>query len=72
VIEGEAVKPHGDRDAADEGGIVLPDQEHVSLVIAGLDPPAGRSPFGEAEARQSIIFERLFSKCDGCPGQARA
>jgi nucleoside-diphosphate-sugar epimerase len=29
----------------------------MPIVIAGLDPPAGRSPFGEAKARQSIKLE---------------
>jgi hypothetical protein len=40
VLEGEAVQPQRNRDAADKGGIVLADQEHglVPFVIAGLDP----------------------------------
>jgi hypothetical protein len=30
----------------------------------------GRSPFGEAKARVSILFERISIE-DGLPGQAR-
>src|ERR1700676_1912646 len=42
VLEGETIKPHRNRDAADEGGVVLADQDQGGcsffLVIAGLDP----------------------------------
>jgi hypothetical protein len=32
VLEGDAIEPHRDGDAADEGGIVLADQDHwISL-----------------------------------------
>jgi hypothetical protein len=28
VLEANAIKPHSDRDAANEGGVILADQEH--------------------------------------------
>src|SRR5207253_7060276 len=31
VLEGDAIQPHGDGDAADEGGVVLADQDHVKI-----------------------------------------
>jgi hypothetical protein len=41
VLEGDAIEPHGDGDAADKGGVELADQDHGShslSVMAGLDP----------------------------------
>ena len=32
VLEGDAVEPHGDGDAADEGGVVLADEDHGGLL----------------------------------------
>jgi hypothetical protein len=37
VLEGDAVKPHGDGDAADERGVVLADQDHFKSPLFGSD-----------------------------------
>jgi hypothetical protein len=44
---------------------------YTHRVIRGLDPPAGRSPFGEAKARVSITLHEESFEEDGLPGQAR-
>jgi hypothetical protein len=40
-------------------------------VMRGLDPPAGRSPFGDAKAAHPSIFTRCFEE-DGLPGLVSA
>jgi hypothetical protein len=41
----------------------------LRFVVAGLDPPAGRSPFGVAKARQPIMLRENRFEEDGCVGQ---
>jgi hypothetical protein len=63
VLEGDAVKPHGDGDAADEGGVVLADQDHWEFTFHSSWPGL---------TRPSIYFEVIILKADGCPDQVRA
>jgi hypothetical protein len=45
VLEGKTIKPHRNRDAADEGGVVLADQDHLGYLLSTygiLSYPADR------------------------------
>src|SRR5437764_1452803 len=57
VLERQAIKAQRNRGAADEGGVVLADQEHGTLVIAGHSRPKDGVASACLLTRQSIFFE---------------
>src|SRR4051794_35520057 len=70
VLEGEAVKPQRNRDAADEGGVVLADQEHGFALLWLLDE--GRADQFPRQGRSSASEIMEVEHCAGCNGAATA
>jgi len=61
VLEGEAIKFERDRDATDEGGVVLADQEHESRssIVGSAWPSVQR----ECTRPATKILQIGYAKC---------